>query len=509
MTSSTQWDNRRAFTDTWVQRGGSGNPWQLIDPEGAMVDAFDGGGTDWNAKFGLDNNGRDVFKGFLQGGDPDPLTSTISRRLDNDRLLTIMRLLRCPFNLAVHQRCNSYNLLDYNAVIGGFDGHIASNGFDSPLAQLADGEQSDIMVTNDVTFAPMLLLRKKLLVNDISNQASDFKLNRVISVGYPQCPGNCATSVDDGENSFWAVGNTDSTPGYFGARSRFYWTDSDGAFSSTNSYPIDVFSSNVLDVQQAGDYVLVTSASEGVAYALYSDLVNGVVNAWTVASGSTSSGVGPNRLFAINAATVWGVGNSGKIWRSTDGGKSWTLLSNGTVSSVNLNDLYFVSETFGWIVGNSGLAIKYQNGTFSVVPVKSTTATVTANLNCVEVPADRDQEVYVGTAGGQIWRSNNRGQIWTNKSFDKSGVGTIVDFQFSGFRGEVFFVIQNNTNNESRVLRDISGGDLGVAVEVLPGSFSQPANTGFNSIATPNSNKAVVVGNTVNGYAFIGNVVPQ
>ena len=510
---STQWNNLREFSTTWIQPGGPGNAWKILDIDGAMVDAIEGGGTDYNLQFGLDNNGRNVYKGQLQGGDPDPLTTTLSRRLNWDRLLLIMKALRCPFTLQVNQRCGGYNLLDYYASIGGFDGHTTSNGMDSPLAQLADGEQSDIMFTNDVQFSPYYLLRKKLVINDASNQAADFKFNRVISVGYPKCPGNCSPTVDDGDNSFWAVTNTDSTPGYFGARSKFYWTNSDGVFSNTNSAYIDVFSSNVVDVQQMGDYIVVTSATEGVAYALYSDVVNGVINAWTVASGSTSSGVGPNRLFAINGATAYGVGNSGKIWRTTDGGRSWTLLSNGTVTSVNLNSVFFVSETLGWIAGNSGALIKYQNGVFSLVTVRGTalsgsTTTVTANINVVSSPYGRDQEVYVGTAGGQIWRSNDRGLSWAEKSIDKAGVGTIVDLQFIGYNGETAFFIQNNTDNESRVCRDISGGDFGVAVEILGSGngFDNPANNGFTSIATPQPNKAVVVGNTVNSYAFIGNI---
>lgn len=79
---------------------------------------------------------------------------------------------------------------------------------------------------------------------------------------------------------------------------------------------------------------------------------------------------------------------------------------------------------------------------------------------------------------------------------------------FAGLQGNILFVVQNDVNGYSRVLRDFSGGNLGNDVEAI-GDFVTPGNFGINSIYAANSNMAVDVGNVQGTYAIIGMIRPS
>lgn len=503
------YDNRSSRTATYIRPGGPGNKWKLADPNGTMVDAPSGGGVGLESRFGLNSKGQRVYQGAVEQGDPERFETTLQRKLDNDRAIEQIKKLRCRFDIAVYSRCGDIGVQNYKNAIMFYDGGVTSKTYSDPLAQLNEETTADMMYGTDVSFSPIEEIRGKLKHDDITGTVSDFDFNKVISVGFPSCPDNCGVSENDGAQDFWAVTDADSTPGYLSQPTPMFVYTQDGGGTWTAVY-IDVFTNGqATDVIKLGEFVVVSSPTNGIAYAKFQDILDGVSNPWALATGFSgiSSPNYPRVLFAVSSSEAWAASANGRIWQSTDAGLSWTLKNDGVTTTNQINSISFVSDTLGYFAGNSGALVKYYKGAFSLLSVSDGTTTVSANLNVVETVEGRTDEVYVGTQGGQIWRNNEQGKAnkWSNKAFELSGSGSIKDLKFAGFQGDVLFIIQNDANGNSRVLRDISGGALGEQVEVV-GSFTQPSNFGIVSIAPANINTAVTVGNIHATYGFIGKV---
>lgn len=401
------WDSRREKSGVWIRKGGPGNKWTLADENGAQFDGTAGGSADVNSRFGLDSFGRTTYLGAVVQGDPARITSNMMMRLDVRRLIAQLTLGTCPFDVFLQQRCGDIAPLNYTGGIFLYDGYATDFGEDNPLAQLADNTQPDIMRTMALSFAPTRDPILPLIHKDLSSSWSDFAFNKVISVGVPQCVGDCSSTEDDGAQDFWAVTDQDSTPGYQATPApKFYYTE-DGGLNWSSIYIEDFINADATDVVKVGDYVLVCSPTTGVVYAKFEDIKNGVNNPWTLASGISVQF--PKALFAVDSNTVYACGAAGYIWQSTDGGLTWTVLSAGTVTTQTLNSISFVDSMTGWFAGDSGALVQYFNGNLSQVVVRTAVggAAVTANFNVVETAKFRPDEVFLGTSTGLIYRSTN------------------------------------------------------------------------------------------------------
>lgn len=505
-----QFSNKRDRVATYIRPGGPGNAWKLADAGGAMVDAPSGGGVGFNSRFGVDGNGNSVYLGATQDGDQERFTSTISVRPDIARYLQQLAEMKCPFDLAALQRCNDLARLNYDAETLFYDAGVTSISFAEVLANLAEGGDQDQMLQREISAAPFFFGGKKLRHDDVSGTTSDFDFNWVISLGVPSCPGDCGVNEDDGESTFFAVTDRDSTPGYLSqAVPKWYYTTDKWATYSTGY--INVFTTaDATHCVKAGQYILVASPTGGVAYAKLQDLIDGVTSPWTLSTGFTSPTF-PRTLFAVDAQTVWAAGTGGNIWKSTDGGGSFSSFSAGTLTTNQLNSISFVNANLGYFVGNSGTFLRYSNGALTLIAVSDGTTTVSANLTTVRTAFQREKSVFVATANGQIWRNDQQGKAnkWSNKAFPGSGTGSVTTMEFGGWRGDVLFVVHTDPNGLSRVLRDLSGGALGLPQVEVIGEYTDPSNFGINSIAPANRNVACCVGQIHQTYAFVGMISGQ
>jgi hypothetical protein len=312
-----------------------------------------------------------------------------------------------------------------------------------------------------------------------------------------------------------AVTDRDSTPGYSGnATARLYYT-LDKALT-WNSVPIDPFTlADATDVVFLGDRIVVLSPQKAPAYASFTDIQNGVTapNLWSTATGFTgiTSGNFPKKASSPNSQTIFSVGNGGRFWRSTDGGISFTLLDNGVTTANNLNAVDFQDDTLGYIGGDSGTLLRYVNGSLSRLTISDSVGTLTANINAVRTPPFRGSEVYVGTAGGEIWRSRNANKTvvtWTRLGIDGTGAGSISDLAFAGYQGQQLYYLQKNAAGLSRVMRDLSGGHIAGQTEQI-GNYLTPSNFGYNTIAMANVNFGLVGGDIHETYAYAGVLRPE
>lgn len=507
------WNNRPKQTFVDIQVGGPGNAWSIFDRDG-MVNGTSGGGQGVESRWGRGENGGYEPRGSVVTGNPERWTGQLSTRLKYEEFLATLQQTRCFYNLRVRQICdNPFELTNYNAAIVYAEGFTTSRSYSDNLANATEDTEADLMDQYDfsaITESRYLKLRH----DDIKKSWSDFAFNKVRNVSTIRCGGGDCGVPKEGNEDYVAVTDTDNTPGYAGnpAPNLYYTVDRGVNWSSV---PIPTFpNGNAVDVARAGGLILVACPTVGVAYARWQDILDGVPNPnlWTLASGFSAPN-GVNALAVINGSLVLAVGNAGRIWQSTDGGLSFTLIDSSTTAQ-NLNAVVFASENLAWAAGNSGVLIRLvissgNVATIAAVPVQTSAGVVlSSNLNTVAVPSGRVNEVYVGTAAGTIWRSRaatNARVFFETLTFVSSGNGQVKCLEFAGYRGEVMMVVQTNAANNSRVLRDLSGGAMGVDVEVI-GDFGSPSNSGINSIAPAGINEAITVGEVVNGFGFIGKV---
>lgn len=512
---TVKWKNGGEQTAVDVQPGGPGNNWIVLDPNG-MLDAPSGGGRARETLWGRGARTGLAPRGIQYTGNPNDWSFNISYPLDARNFL-LETLLTCPFSVRARERCGLLtDMVAYSSPGMVEFAEVTNNdsSYDNPLAS-PDGTEADVKQQ----FAAVAALQVKVTPvthDDISKQWADADFNKVISIGFFRCAGDCGPGKSE-EDEFLAVSDRDSTPGYSGnPTARLYYTQDKGI--TWSSVPIDPFTAaDATDVVFLGDRIVVFSPDKAPAYASYTDILNGVTapNLWTTMTGfsAITSGNFPKAASAPDSQYIYMVGNGGRVWRSSDAGVSATLIDNAATTSNNLNAVDFQDKDVGFIGGNSGTLLRYYKGAITRLTVSDSNGTLSANINTVRTPPSRGMEVYLGTAGGEAWRSRNATATrptWENLPIPLKGSGAITDFAFVGYKGYQLYIIQTNASNQSRILRDHAGGigTYGTDIEAV-GDFVTPSNFKYNSIAMANVNFGIVVGQIHETYGYIGNIRPN
>ncbi len=514
------WSNLAEAVAADVQVGGAGNAWANLDPA-AMIDALSGGGRSRDELWARTNKGTLAYQDFIYTSNPDPFTGNMSYRLSSDNFL---KKLNCPFTIRARQYCglNMGVMTSYGApgMLSYPRTTVTSFNYSDDLVKV-DGQGGDIQRQAAIT-AALEVRYTKVAHDDVSQTTLDVAANKVINIGADVCSGACGIATNAEDAYIW-VTDKDTSPSYAGNPAPYLVYTLDGMVTRT-TVRIGLFTNaDALDVVLAGDRVVVFSDTKNPAYAKLVDIYNGVVDPllWSTSSGLSSlagTSNNPQHAVAIDSATIIACGNGGRIFLSTDGGLSFSVIVDTAVlTSQNLNAVAAQPSGNAYVGGNAGVFIRLAKTpgqstfTASLITVKdSSNNTLAANINTVQVPPGRSDQCYLGTAGGEIWRSdlvNATRVLFTNKSFDRKGIGSITDIQFIGYLGEEMWVIQTNTDNTSRVLRDFSGGNLANDVEIV-GDYNTPANFKINSIAPATVNDAVTVGEVHETYAFHGKIRP-
>lgn len=511
---TSNWNS--AETIIWIQRGGAGNNWQYfgtVNENSGGMSSIAGGGQPVEGRYARDTDaGYGAFKavGLVNTGNPDPWTFTLMKRLRNPITETGINALRlifgCLHGVRIQSGCGDLKQpTNYTGFYHFPDTRATAYPTSENMSNGTEAASVDNMQQIEES-ALTLITGNKLIHLDITGTNSDVDINKVIRVGVIQCAGDCG-SANDGNQDFWAVTDRDSTPGHGGAASPRFMYTTDGGTTWSGIYIDDFTTADATDVVKLGQYVVVASPTAnngGVAYALYQDIVDGVSNPFAVSTGIVATSGAP-RALALAGLTLFAVGNGGYIYRATDGiGAAFSVLSAGTVTSQNFLCAAAADENLAWFGANSGVLVRYDRGSIATVTISG----ITGNIKTVAVPPGRGNELYVGTSSGRIFRTRNATATtptFSELSFAGSGTGSVDEIRFDR-SGAYMYVVQSNASGLSRILRDMSGGAMGVDVEFV-GSYTSPTNVGINSIAPADSNTAITVGQLLaSGYGFIGKV---
>ncbi len=502
--------NGREYTMIDIQVGGAGaSNWQVLDIQGEMT-APSGGGQGGDSMWGRTQDGRGAeFIGTMRTGNPARHTGQVAFPLTAENYLRSLQQQNCEYDLRKRQKCDDARVMSNYKQLDAFISTVLDSlTYGEAIADATEGV--DNFVKQQINYNAGLYERwVKVRHLDISGTHSDYAINKVRQLAGQRCAGNCGVALT-GEEQFGVVTDKDASAGYAGNPTAKYGFTADGGATWTWSW-INVYQGvDATDFISFGDYVIAFSPSRAPAYALWQDLIDQVTDAWTLASGITANFPGVAEM--TPNGVIFAAGAGGYIYKSTDGGLAWTSVSAAAATTEDVLSIAFASDTLGWFGCGNGVLLKYTNGVLSIVEVQSDTIgtiVVTANLNVVRVPPGRSNQLYIGTSGGEIWACVNttaQTPVFVERTFGDSGVGSIDDIQFTGgYRGSIMYVIQTDGNNLSRVLRDLSGGVMGVDVDLV-GNYTSPANFGMNSIAPANANFAMTVGEVHVTYAFIGSI---
>ncbi len=477
----------------FIQPGGPGNPWYLLPLE-STIGAASGGGASYESDWAGKN-----YVGTRQTSNPERIDMQISTRKTTISRLRTLTKNQCLFNLSVLWGCPEQDytkfalgriFIDVGA-ISGSDSDDILRGMEQNDPKLLD--QVDGTAGADEEIRPLVHL-------NIAGTVIATYLNKVISIGMPQCAGACGAE-NPGSLEYIAVGGPVSPA----TIPRILYTD-DGGQTWTQQAMTGITNGSANSVTVAGNRVIVAwdGTTGGIYSAPLADVKLGTAT-FVLANGSLATH-DVNDVLAITPLLVVACGDAGLLQVSQDGGFSFTTVTTNTVE--NLNNLASQDENLIWVGGDNAVLLRYKN-LISVSTVTVSGVAGTDDISALAVPQGRSNEVYVGTNVGEIHRTRNaydQTPTWEELLFDKPVVTSdIQDIQFAGHMGALMYVLQNDTNiSQGRVLVDYSGGAMGTWAVAL-GIYSNPSNDMIYSIAMGDANNGVTVGEQ-GTVAFIGRI---
>jgi hypothetical protein len=478
-----------SLTSVFVQPSGAGNPLRYIDPENIAA-AYSGGGVAVESDF---VRGRYVGSRLTQN--PGRVSMQVSaRRRTISALRDLARNPTCLPNVYLLTGCPPQNFDRFDLLTILVDAAITSNGVSG---NIADGTTlADPKLMDQLTFDGGILLEARPLTHDLQGDAlSTAGFTDIKAIGEPYCAGACGAG-SDGAQEFLMLA-APIAPATI--PSIFYTNDGGVTWTSQTIAAITNGSADAVAIIGNRVVVAATGTTPGLFTAPLEDVRTGSA-VFIAASTQAHSDV-----VALDDVTGIAVGAAGRISLTQDGGYSWATLTSPVATALN-RVAAGSDKNLVWIVGASGVILRLRN--LRTVQQIVYAGVGSDNLTAVAVPRDRTNEVYVGSAVGEIHRSRdgwNPAPVWQEVGFTKpTGGGIVEDIKFiPEARQAVMFVVQSNAATESRVLVDYSGGNMATWALAV-GSFSSPANSLIKRIAPANVNYALTVGPVDGGAGFVG-----
>lgn len=220
--------------------------------------------------------------------------------------------------------------------------------------------------------------------------------------------------------------------------------------------------------------------------------------AWHTVNVGTVNGQfapGPDSLFAYDPYNIWLVAGAGYIYYSDDAGLTWAAQDAGVATANDLYAIHFVTDRIGYAVGEADTILKTEDGGQSWTATTDNTG-VSAILNTVHVLPNR---VWVGSAAGQLWYSEDEGVTWLERAFTGSGAGSVKNVKFVKGSELFGFMAHNSAAPVGTIFATIDGGYSWDIVTTF-------TNTGINGINPVDLNTCFFAGEPQSGTGVIGKV---
>ena len=325
-------------------------------------------------------------------------------------------------------------------------------------------------------------------------------LSHIISVGYPRYAGQVQGEYANnaGNKEFIAVSNALATV------PQIVYTLDQGATWTVRALT-GITTADATGVALAGDNLVISMSgtNAGLVWTKWSEVK---ANSYTVTrSTNISAGTVINRVVACSNKVLYACGNSGAIYKSTDGGVTFNSVGTA-VTANNLTRIAYATEDVAWFGGASGTLVRYRNGVQSLITVGSMGAVTINALAVPNMAYNRLGQLYIGNNGGDVfvcYDGDATAPTFTRVYEGPSSVAAIDGLDFAGPNGDVLWVIETNGSTQSRVSIDLSGGKFGQDLKPIA-SYTDPANSTFDHIAAADHYTAMVVGPVNSSQGYLG-----
>jgi photosystem II stability/assembly factor-like uncharacterized protein len=319
------------------------------------------------------------------------------------------------------------------------------------------------------------------------------------------CMSGCTTPQDPGDTLYVAH----DSDGVGGTANITISTDGGTTWAALAADPFaanaDIMS--IICVQKDEDTVRVIAAMEapagGQGMIAYADNPTAAAAVWTTVNiGGGAAGHGAvyhKALFARSPTKIYLASEAGYIYYSEDYGATWTAQESGTISANGYRQIKFYDDSHGVAVNDTGgvVAVTHNGGTTWA----ASGAVVTGALALNTVEMVDEHYIWVGTATGLLFYSDDMGDTWNPRiDWAGSGVGQIRDLYANDPYN--IWMTKDTADPIGSVLKTVNGG---VNWKVVPDIFT---NVGLNAIVAPRDNNAICVGLAQGGTAVIGDIDP-
>lgn len=218
---------------------------------------------------------------------------------------------------------------------------------------------------------------------------------------------------------------------------------------------------------------------------------------WTnveVAAGAGHGGVGLNDVALDSIGIIWVAADGGHIYRSDDIGETYSVSENAQETNEDVNAIAFYGTRGYAVCDNNVVLLKLAdsaNWNALVGPV------VGANLISVEV--NYMGYIFVGTNGGQAWRSYDGGQTWVQVADNIPAVGSIDRIKADPELAYVMYLLHNDAAPNGIIYRSEDGG-----VSFAAENMTAMVNNGLYALSVINANSLYVGGDIVGTTGYIG-----
>lgn len=426
-------------------------------------------------------------------GAPDLPSISIENRMQAGVISDVLRIVRkgCDIDLHIHGgACQNPDDFDQGFEIGWiFEGAVTSNYGTSELGAL-DADQ-DAVVTETIDLSAENLYQiKKIRPSELAASEVTDVIARVLICDSKTC-GDCGITSDGCQIMFALPRAHSGSPGLSG---ELLYSQNGGATWGTSVITTLGLVSNATDMACVGtNLAVISSVSNSVHYASIPDILDGTA-AWNEVTSGFVGTKTPNRIFSVDRTHTWIVANGGYIYFSDDITSAVTVQTDGSVSAQNLNGIHAFDRSNIVAVGASNVVLVSSNGgaswTLVVGPVPGVA------LNCVYMQAAG--RWLVGTAGGELWYTQDSGGSWTEVGFSGSGSGNVRAIAFS--TRNVGYMVHDTATTRGRLFRTYNGGNSWLLAPEERG-ITAPTVSSFTSVAAckDDPNLAIVGGTQVNG----------
>src|SRR3990167_548185 len=474
---------KRSQGSVWIQPDGPASAFLYLNCAG--LDGFSQPEGDITLLYCKDpaRAGKFKVRDSIQG-EPGPVTTSLN--IPFGKVNNYVMSLKCPFDLQVrYATCDRADDPNNWEKFLHFKGVRVTQRSSDGLAARTNGEEGEILTTAALSAETMYE------GNSISvERQSTVETNSINDIAFDaeqRCDSSCGAASAGCQEGYASCDRTGAT-----TANVLRTANGGGAWAATAADPFAV-SEDISGVVFDGDRVIVarlTTDAGNPAEIGYSD-DDGAT--WTNVNVGSTNAQTLQRLHWFSRPYLWAVANSGYIYFSDDAGLSWTTQDAGVATVQTLNDIDFASPYVGFAVGNANAVVKTTDGGATWVAVTGPAGGVV--LNCVEVVDENT--VWVGTAGGEAWYTNDAGVTWTEStSFSGSGVGQVRDIRF--YTPNLGFMLKNSAGPVGTLLRTIDGGESW-------DSLTTPTNAGLNRMFLCDQNNVFAVGEASGGTGVILN----